>query len=204
MIIARKTNLNRYILPRSGRMEIKMDNKIKDIALRIKELREIANLTAADMAAITSISEAEYKTLEEGNADFSFSFIFKCAKHFGVEVTDLLSGISPTLSSHSVVRKGNGAPIARRKGFSYQSLAPMFRKKIAEPFLIVAPYSDAEQNQPIKLSTHKGQEFDIVVSGCLKICIDGHTEILNEGDTIYYDSSTPHGMIAYGRSEERV
>lgn len=175
-----------------------MDNKIKDIALRIRELREIANLSAGEMAAITGIAVADYKTLEEGNADFSFSFIYKCAKHFGVEVTDLLSGVSPTLSSYSVVRKGAGAPIARRKGFSYQSLAPMFRKKNAEPFLIVAPYNETEQSQPIKLSTHKGQEFDIVVSGSLKVCIDGHTEILNEGDTIYYDSSSPHGMIAHG------
>lgn len=178
-----------------------MEQKIKDIARRIRELREILGISAAEMSEVTSVSVDEYKALENGETDFSFTFIYKCAKKFGVEVTDLLSGVSPTLSSYSVVRKGEGTPLARRKGFSYQSIAPLFRKKLAEPFLVKAPYNEAEQDKPIKLSTHKGQEFDIVVSGSLKVCIDGNIEILNEGDTIYYDSATPHGMIAVGGKE---
>jgi acetyl-CoA synthetase len=57
-------------------------------------------------------------------------------------------------------------------------------------------YSEEQQNQPINLAKHAGQEFDIILSGRLKIQIGEHTEILGEGDSIYYNSATPHGMIA--------
>ncbi|MBQ7983281.1 MAG: AMP-binding protein, partial [Clostridia bacterium] len=52
------------------------------------------------------------------------------------------------------------------------------------------------QNADIELTTHEGQECDIVVRGALKVQVGDHFEILHEGDSIYYDSSTPHGMIA--------
>ncbi|MBQ4550064.1 MAG: AMP-binding protein, partial [Oscillospiraceae bacterium] len=44
----------------------------------------------------------------------------------------------------------------------------------------------------------EGQECDIVIRGQMKIQIGSKTEILGPGDTIYYDSGTPHGMIAVG------
>lgn len=175
-----------------------MDQKILEVAQRIKELREILNLSVEDMAEYTSVSVDDYKNLEEGKSDFSFTFIHKCAKKFGVDATDLLKGSSPTLTTYYVNKKGEGLPIARRKGFSYNNLAPLFKDKIAEPFYVTAVFSAEEQAAPIKLSRHTGQEFNLVIEGCLKVVVDGHVEILNEGDSIYYDSSTPHGMIAIG------
>ena len=59
-------------------------------------------------------------------------------------------------------------------------------------------YDEAQQHMPIHLTTHSGQEFDIVLSGQLKVQVGEHTEILGEGDSILYNSSTPHGMIAVG------
>ena len=84
-------------------------------------------------------------------------------------ITDILKSTSPRLSTYSVTRRGGGLPIVRRRGFSYKHLAPLFKNKIAEPFYVVAKYSEAEQNEPIKLSTHEGQEFDIILRGSLKI-----------------------------------
>ncbi len=68
--------------------------------------------------------------------------------------------------------------------------------KLVEPFWVTYAYSEEQQNKPIKLVAHDGQEFDIILSGSLKIQIGEHAEILHEGDSIYYNSSTPHGMIA--------
>ncbi len=48
----------------------------------------------------------------------------------------------------------------------------------------------------IKLSTHVGQELDIILKGAMKVQVGNHVEILHEGDSIYYNSATPHGMIA--------
>ncbi len=175
-----------------------MENKLKEIAGRIKDLREIFGISEEEMAHKTNTTLDEYKNLEAGKADFSFTFIYKCALVFNVEVADIVEGKSPTLSTFCVTRKGEGMPIKRRKGFVYNNLAPLFKNKIAEPFLVTAPYDEDEQNKPIKLSSHSGQEFDIVLKGSLKVQIGNHIEVLNEGDTIYYDSSTPHGMIATG------
>lgn len=72
----------------------------------------------------------------------------------------------------------------------------MFRNKLAEPYWCKYEYSEELQNKPIHKTTHGGQEFDFVISGRLKVQIGENVEYLSEGDTIFYNSSTPHGMIA--------
>lgn len=178
-----------------------MEKTLQEVAQRIREMREVFGISTKEMADVTGVSTAEYENLEAGNADFTFTFIYKCAQRFGLDITDLLKGSSPRLTSYCVNRKGSGLPIARRRGFRYNNIAPQFKDKIAEPFIVTAKYSDTEQNESIHTSSHEGQEFDLVISGSLKVMIDDHIEILDEGDSIYYDSATPHGMIATGGSD---
>lgn len=175
-----------------------MEQKLMEIAERIRTLREILGISKEQMAEKTSVSLDEYTELEKGTSDFNFTFIYACANAFNVEIKDLLEGTSPSLSEYSVTRKGEGLPIARREGFTYNNLAPLFKNKIAEPFRVKIPYSIEAENQEMKFSTHKGQEVDIIISGSLKIQINGNVEVLNEGDAIYYDSGKPHGMVAVG------
>ncbi len=175
-----------------------MENILKEVASRIKTMREIREIDARTMAEATGVTVEAYLALEEGKVDFTFTFIHKCAARLGVDATDLLGGESPTLESYCVNRSGGGLPIARRQGFSYNNLAPLFKGKIAEPFVVKAPYTPGDEDAPIKLSHHEGQEFDFILKGSLKVSIGGRIEILNEGDSIYYDSSLPHGMVAYG------
>ncbi len=173
-----------------------MENKLKEIANRIKELRLIFQISAEDMAHKTNVTLEEYNALENGEKDFAFTFIYKCALTFNVEVSDIIEGASPTLSNYCVTRKGDGMSIVRRKGFVYNNLAHRFKNKMTEPFYVKAPYNEAAANSQIKLSSHAGHEFDIIIKGSLKIQIGENVEILHEGDTVYYDSSTPHGMVA--------
>ncbi len=173
-----------------------MDYKLKDVAERIKDLREAKGYTQEELAKLTGVSLEDYKILEMGETDFSFTFIYKCAKACNVEVVDILEGTSSTLSSYAITRKGEGLKIIRKHGFVYNNLAPKFKNKLAEPFLVEAPYFEEEQNAPITLSSHRGQEFDIIVKGTLKVQVGSHIEVLQEGDSIFYDSATPHGMIA--------
>ncbi len=168
-----------------------------EIAARIKEMRDIMGFSAAEMAEKTEVSLEAYLSFETANADIPFSFIHKCAIIFGMELTELLEGGSAArLSSYTVTRKGKGQKTAKEDGIDIANLAPKFRDKIAEPYYVRYEYSASQQNKPIHLSTHSGQEFDLILSGSLKVQIGEHTEILREGDSIYYDSSTPHGMIA--------
>jgi len=173
-----------------------MENNIAQVAQRVKGLRQILDIPAEEMARVAGVALAEYLSCEAGERDFSFTFLFKCAQRFGVDISELVTGDSPKLQSYTVVRSGGGMPIERRQGFFYRHLAYLLRGRMAEPFLVTAKYSEAEQTAPIRMSTHLGQEFDYVLSGRLKFQIDGHTEVLNPGDCVYYNSATEHGMIA--------
>lgn len=168
----------------------------KDVASRLRGLREVLELTPAEIAVRTSISEAEYIALEEGTRDFSLSFLYKCAQVMGVDLIELLTGEVPRLHTYTLVRAGEGLPIERRVGFAYRHLAYLFRGKKLEPLVVKAPYSETEQQKPIPLSSHAGQEFDFVLQGSLRVVIDGHEELLGPGDAVLYDSGRPHGMIA--------
>ena len=171
-------------------------DKLKEVAKRIREMREICDITETDMAKKTEVSLEDYKAYENGELDFPFTFIHKCSLAFGIGITDLLEGQSAHLSSYTVTRKGQGQETAKEDGIEIQNLAPLFRKKIAEPYWVRYEYSEELQSKPIHLTKHSGQEFDFVMSGRLKVQIGENVEYLSEGDSIYYNSSTPHGMIA--------
>ena len=173
-----------------------MDYNLKEVARRIKDLREAKGYTTEELAKLTGVTPEDYLVLEKGETDFSFTFIYKCAKACGVEVVDILEGTSSTLTSFAITRKGEGLKIIKKKGFVYNNLAPKFKDKLAEPFLVKFPYLEEEQNAPIKLNSHNGQEFDVIVKGKLKVQVGEHVDVLSEGDSIFYNSLIPHGMIA--------
>ena len=172
------------------------NNTLHDVALRIKEMREILGMSVEEMAKNTDTTVSEYLQYEEGLTDFPFTFIHKCSLAFGIELADLLEGHSAHLSSYTVTRKGHGRYTAKEHGIEIKNLAPMFRNKLAEPYWCRYEYSEELQNKPIHKTTHGGQEFDLIISGRLKVQVGDNVEYLSEGDTIYYNSSTPHGMIA--------
>jgi quercetin dioxygenase-like cupin family protein len=64
--------------------------------------------------------------------------------------------------------------------------------------MVTAPYRPGAESCAITMSAHMGQEMDHVITGHLRISINGHEESLGAGDTVYYDSSKPHGMVAVG------
>lgn len=173
-----------------------MDDKIRLIADRLHALREDLGYTLETMALATDCTVEEYTKIEAGVADIGFSFLFKAAQFLDVDLTVLLTGEPARLSGYSIVRKGEGLPIDRRRGFSYRNLAYRFKDRKLEPFLVTAPYETGAEAGQIHLNTHIGQEMDLVLSGSLRIQIDKHMEVLNEGDSIIYDSGVPHGMVA--------
>ena len=171
-------------------------NQLIEIALRIREMREILGYSKQKMADLTEVSEETYRLYETGTVDLPFTFMHKCAKVFGLEITDLLEGQSAKLSGYTVTRRGKGLVTASEDGITIQDMAPMFRKKLATPYWVTYQYSPELQNLPIHTTTHNGQEFNLVIKGAMRIKVGDHVEVLREGDSIFYKSSTPHGMIA--------
>jgi len=171
-------------------------NQLMDVAARIREMRGIVGYSIPEMAEKTEISQALYMEYEAGTADLPFSFMHKCAKIFGLELTELLEGHTAKLSNYAVTRRGKGMVTASEDGITIQDMAALFRQKLATPYWVTYEYSEELQNKPIHTATHDGQEFDLVIRGAMRIRIGEHEEVLREGDSIFYKSSTPHGMIA--------
>lgn len=175
-----------------------VNDKLKEVAQRIKAVREDMGLSIDDISEKTGVTPDEYRDIENGLTDFGFTFIYKFAGLCGIEITDIMEGNNPILTNYTVTRKGEGMDIRRLDGYTYYHLAPLFRNKLAEPFYVTIPYSAEALIHPPHIVTHKGQEFDVVIKGSVKIIIGDHHEVLHEGDSIYYDSSTPHDIIAMG------
>ena len=171
-----------------------MEDQLKQIASRVREIREIEGITQETLASELGISAETYARYEAGETDISVSVLYQIANRFNVELSAILTGENPRLHTYALARKGKGISVQRRKEYQYQSLAFNFAHKKAEPFLVTVP-PEAE-NTPFALNSHPGQEFNFVISGTLKIFIDGHEIILNEGDSIYFDSGVDHGMKA--------
>ena len=172
------------------------DYKTKEVAARIRELRLITGLSVEEMAQRTDLTVEEYIQCEEGNRNLSIAFLYRCTLSFGVDMGDLLEGKSPKLRSYDLTRKGEGQKIEEAHHMVGFNLASGFRNRIALPLYMEIAYRPGAEYEDIQLVTHEGQECDIVIRGHMRIQIGGHTEVLHPGDCIYYDSATPHGMIA--------
>ncbi len=171
-----------------------MSEQIRQIAQRIKELREISGISIDTLAKEFNITPEEYAEYESGNVDIPVSFLYQVAGKFNVELSTLLTGEDPTLHTYSLVRKGKGVRVERRKDYKYESLAYNFKHKKAEPFLVVV--DPQPEDVPVNFNSHPGQEFNYVLEGSMKVVIDGYELVLNEGDSLFFDSGYPHGMKA--------
>jgi quercetin dioxygenase-like cupin family protein len=171
-----------------------MSEQIKLIASRIKELREISGLSIENIASDLHIGEEEYRIYESGETDIPVSFLYLIANKFNVELTAILTGEGPKLHTYQLVRNGSGVDVERIEHYKYQNLAYNFVGKKAEPFIVTV--NPEEDDSPIHYNSHKGQEFNYVLEGTLKIVINGHPLILNPGDSLYFDSNAKHGMKA--------
>ncbi|MBQ9248613.1 MAG: AMP-binding protein, partial [Ruminococcus sp.] len=178
-----------------------LDLKIQEMATRIRELRELEGKSIAEMAAFTDVTEDEYLACESGEQDLNFAFIYRVSQALNVNVTEIIEGISPNLKSYTVTRRGLGQKVSQAHGMTYYNLAYAFQNRIAEPLYVKSKYNPEAQNKPMELTTHDGQEIDIVIEGQLMVQVGDHKEILNPGDTIYFDSNTPHGEMAVGEQD---
>jgi transcriptional regulator with XRE-family HTH domain len=178
-----------------------MTEQIKQIAARIKEIREISAISAESMADKVGISNDLYLQYESGNTDIPIGFIYKIAHEFNMELSVLLGGNNPKLHVYGVVRKDKGLSLERRKQYKYENLAFNFINKKAEPFMVTV--DPAPDTAPMEFNSHQGQEFNYIIEGTLMTIIDGHELILNVGDSVYFDSGCKHAMRALNNQRVR-
>ncbi|MBC8592240.1 cupin domain-containing protein [Oscillospiraceae bacterium N12] len=169
-----------------------MNDQIRQIAERLRGLRDVLELTADDIARDCDITADEYLLAETGDYDISVSMLQKIARNYGIALDALMFGEEPKMSTYFLTRAGKGTSIERTKAYKYQSLAAGFMNRNADPFIVTVEPND----NPIHYNSHSGQEFTLVLEGRMMISIDGKELVLNQGDSLYFNSKLPHGMKA--------
>lgn len=178
-----------------------MNEQLKLIASRIRELREIAGSSLPDLSGQLEIDPRQMASYESGETDIPVSVLLKLSHRYNLELADLLSGEQPKLHVYSVVRKGKGIRVDRRRQYTYENLAANFIHKKVEPFIVTV--EPDKEDQSTEFNSHPGQEFNFVLEGCLMVIVDGHEVVLNEGDSIYFDSGYKHAMKALNNLSAR-
>jgi quercetin dioxygenase-like cupin family protein/DNA-binding XRE family transcriptional regulator len=171
-----------------------MQDKIKQVADRIRELRAIRGQAVLEVAPHLGLSPEQYTAYESGKVDIPVGVLYQIAHYFEVELSSLLTGEEPRLHTYALTRADKGPSVDRRQDYRYQSLAYNFLHKKAEPFLVTV--DPGPEEAPEHLNSHPGQEFNYVLEGTLKIVLGTHELILNQGDSLYFDSGILHGMKA--------
>lgn len=171
-----------------------MDEQIKQIAMRLRGLRDAIEISAEEVAKRLGMPVEEYELMELGEKDLSVSTLQKVSNHFGISLDELMFGEEPRMNSYFLTRRGTGISIERTKAYKYESLASGFKNRVADPFIVTV--EPKPESTPIYYNKHDGQEFNMVLVGRMLLNINGKEIILNPGDSIYFDSSLPHGMKA--------
>ncbi len=171
-----------------------MNDQIKQIAERLRGLREVLELSVEELASESGITAEEYAQAETGDSDISVSMLQKIARRYNIALDALMFGEEPKMNSYFLTRAGKGTSIERTKAYKYQSLAAGFIDRKADPFIVTV--EPKPEDTPIHNNSHDGQEFNLILEGRMMLSIGGKDLILNEGDSIYFNSKIPHGMKA--------
>ena len=169
-----------------------MQEDLSQIPKRIKELREILEISAMDLAGDISIPLETYLKYESGELDIPISVLYKISARLGVDATVLLTGEDPRMDTASVCRAGKGVKIERYPGYEFSSLAYNFKGRTIEPLLV---YLDPSKKAAAPV-THSGQEFNYVIEGKVKVTVGRSEYVLVPGDSVYFDAGLPHGQAA--------
>ncbi len=170
-----------------------MSQSIKQIADRIREIREISDINADTLAHRLNIPVGTYLKYENAEEGVPISTLYEIAGILGVEMTELLTGFTPHLHNYSYTKAGEAPDIERYKGYRFQSPAYNFAGKMFEPLLVTI---DPEENKKMTLVTHSGQEYNYVLEGRIRIILGGTEIIMSAGDSIFFDPMIPHGQTA--------
>ena len=171
---------------------------------RIREARELRELTLADLSSRTGISVETLDRVESGKATPPLGALVRIGRALEMQMGYFISGAAD--KPLSVVRAESRPKVARRTqkaaeqyGYVYESLAPEKANRLMEPFLVtMTPTKFGE------LSIHEGQEFIFVLEGEISVKVEGETEVLRAGDSVYYDSSRPHLVKCHGKKSAKI
>ncbi len=168
-----------------------MNDQIAQISARIRELRDILDITQEAVAEKLGIDVELYRKYESARLDIPIGILYGLAAEFGVDPTVLLTGDAPRMDEYTLVRKGRGIRVERYAGYSFSALAFNFKNRDMDPMIVTL-----SQSEEAELVTHPGQEFNYVLEGKVRIVVGRREFTLEPGDSIYFNPGIPHGQRA--------
>jgi transcriptional regulator with XRE-family HTH domain len=176
------------------------------IGERVRGLRREKGLSIEAVAEQSGIAESTIANIESHLISPPLGYLVSLAKVFEIPVGDLFgeSGDSP----YCIVRSDGRKAVSRFNstdgksgGYSYESLGQKKKNRNMEPFLVTLTPGNSS---PIEPNQHIGEEIIFVLEGIVEVRLLDKTEILNPGDSIYYDSTMPHIVSCHGTESATI
>lgn len=186
-----------------------MTERDQDLILvgeRIKRVREKAGVTLQGLAERSGYSSALLNQIENHLVSPPLGALSKLAHALGVKIGALWGDRAK--DPYTIVRKDDRRQVSRfaskegvAYGYTYESLGFGKKDRHMEPFLIRLEPPTVKDMKP---SVHDGEDFLFVLSGKMEVYLDGHTDVLEPGDSILYDPSIPHRVACHGGEPAEV
>jgi transcriptional regulator with XRE-family HTH domain len=85
---------------------MEINEQIKQMAMRLRALREDLEMSVEEVASKCGITSEELQNYESGEFDIPMNFLCNAAAVLGVEPLELFTGETPNMSGYWLVRKG--------------------------------------------------------------------------------------------------
>ncbi len=174
-----------------------------ELSLRIRQARIDRGLTLDHLATRIGMTRSWLSKVENFRITPSLQALAQISEALEVPLSRLLAEAEERSSRLVLVRAGEGREIRRDGGISdigYESLAHSRTDRAMDPFMLTLP-SGKGRDKPLP---HEGEEFLIVIGGQVEFEYNGTTLLLNEGDSLYFDATTPHRLMNRSENEARV
>jgi DNA-binding transcriptional MerR regulator/quercetin dioxygenase-like cupin family protein len=183
------------VLKREGRVRPAADGSARAIGGHLRQLRTKQRLSLAQVAEAVGISVGFLSALERSQMSGSVGTLRKLARFYQTNILDFFEA---TEGSSRQVRPGQRKVLEAGPGVRMELLA--WGNTVMEPHLFrVAPQAESGDSY-----AHEGEEFLYVLRGELAITLHGEEYRLQDGDSFYFESATPHHWKNPGRAETWV
>ena len=165
------------------------------LGAQLRSARTQQNLSLSEAASSIGISTGFLSAVERSQMSASVGTLRKLAKFYKINVLDLFQ---PSETNPYLVSPKDRKKLTAGRGVQMELLA--WGNTMMEPHLFrIAPKRGSGESY-----SHHGEEFLHVLKGELSISIGGKNYRLRSGDSLYFDSSTPHEWHNPGRRETLV
>lgn len=159
-----------------------MDPSIEQIGPRLRAARKNRGWTLEDLASRAGLSPSTLSRLESGKRQASLELLLPLTRQLGMRIDDLL----PAPAGDPRVRRR----VERRDGMVVAPLT--LEHSPVQTFKVTYPAADESP----ALRVHDGYEWLYVLSGRLRLVLDGHEHVIERGEAAEFDTRMPHSLSA--------